>query len=90
MVVLSGDDMQRLPKGTGIGRVDARGRAWPVRGPANLSLWEVDEVKKAPNLLWLVLHGNHRLQGDMLRMYESGCVPRLCSVCVWLLLGMLW
>lgn len=76
-LVLSGDEMQRLPKGTGIGRVDAEGSARPVQGLANSSLWDIPEVRNAPNLLWLVLHGNHRLQGDMLRMYETGCVPCL-------------
>ena len=79
-VVFSGDEMQRLPKAPGIGSVDGRGVAWPVRGPANLSLWDVPEVRNVPKLLWLVLHGNHRLQGDMLAMYESGCVPRPCSL----------
>ena len=72
-LVLSGDEMQRLPKGAGIGYVGADGTPRPVQGPANLSLRDVQEVTTAPKLLWLVLHGNHRLQGDMLRMYESGC-----------------
>ena len=65
--------MQRLPKGTGIARVNEHGRAWQVQGAANLSLWDVQEVQEAPKLLWLVLHGNHRLQGDRLTMYETRC-----------------
>ena len=74
--VFTGDEMQRLDKGSGIAYIDSQGRPQPMRQAANLSLWDVEEMRAhGPKILYLVMHGNHRLDGKLLRMYQSGCGP---------------
>lgn len=76
-VVFSGDHLQRMVAPPGVGTVGNDGVPHPYVPPATGPdvMWRVSDLKRVDTrVLVVVVHNNHRLQGMMHRMHETGYV----------------